>query len=351
MHAIRARVEKPHRFRLALTVVTALLLTSCLPYAKETMVIVIPPDRDEAHALFVYEGLAAWGDKPEDLKDSQKAVKAYFAEKYAISLGHPVAFLPLRDDPEEKHSAEQKELLGFFRKHVIIEKTSFFVNREGKLCGTQTVLIRDQSRFVEGINALLSKEMGKSADRVLEQEKKGKNVPDIELYRALHKAASDKTYAWVRVEPGRISLTMPGSPRLYQPAKLAFLEGGADMANFRLPKRIGSGPKPPPGAKEPPPPTPDEIRQSLQALDRLATFVSETPWSLDQRRDRLTLSLGYGAGEPIRFTSPYFPREPGTREAELIKYVKTLDVPFEKDASTESVIADFLKQHAPPAKP
>jgi hypothetical protein len=351
MHAIRGRAEKPHRVRLALTVVTALLLTSCLPYAKETMVIVIPPDRDEAHALLVYEGLAAWGDKPQDLKDSEKAVKTYFAEKYAISLGHPMAFLPLKDDPEEKHSAEEKQLLEFFRKHVTIEKTTFFVNGEGKLCGTQTVLIRDRSKFVEGINALLSKELGKSADRALEQEKKGKHVPDIELYRALHQAASDKTYAWVRLEPGRMSLTMPGSPRLYQPAKLAFLEEGADMANFRLLRRLGTGPKPPPGAKQPPPPTPEEIRQSLQALDRLAVSVSEAPWSLDQRRDRLTLSLGYGDGEPIRFTSPYFPREPGTRDAELIKYVKTLDVPFEKDGSTESAIADFLKKHAPPAKP
>jgi hypothetical protein len=88
----------------------------------------------------------------------------------------------------------------------------------------------------------------------------------------------------------------------------------------------------------------EQLKAVMPVIERLADFLAQTPFSIEQRRDRLIISLGLGDNEPIRFFSPYKGQPEGIREP-ILEHAKASKVEMLKDATTESVIADFLKKH------
>jgi hypothetical protein len=93
--------------------------------------------------------------------------------------------------------------------------------------------------------------------------------------------------------------------------------------------------------------TPAPPRPQLEQLKSTLSFWADNPWSFDQRRDRVVISLGVGGGEPIRLDCP--PNTPGEAtkfDADLADYAKTLPVKFRKDVTVDSLIEEFAKQHA-----
>src|SRR5262249_8342707 len=65
-------------------------------------------------------------------------------------------------------------------------------------------------------------------------------------------------------------------------------------------------------------------------------------------RDRLSAAVGLADGRPLRLFSPYMTENPGLKAEEMIAHAKKLGLPFQKDATVESVIADFLRKHPAP---
>jgi hypothetical protein len=72
--------------------------------------------------------------------------------------------------------------------------------------------------------------------------------------------------------------------------------------------------------------------------------LCDMPWSFDQRVDRFTISIGYGDGQPIR----YSPRRVAFRpvsdlDKQLFGYARKLKVPFTENQDVDRLVSQFLK--------
>jgi hypothetical protein len=332
-----------HRLRLPfLAGLFALACTGCLDFDKESAVAVFRPEKDEVRVLFVYEGLHVAGKGESDLDTARKALTAIFGEAKGFYFGHPlfaVGWAP----PEEGKNDSGQNRREFLKKHLDIQKTIFFVGKDNYLGAAQTLVVHNATKFVDGVNAMVS-------DSVSEQLKKPPKEYDEATIALLKKAVAEK-HAWFQLEPGRVRFTFPGSPQYLAMTKRKFLE---DLGVKNLRDLVN-------------PPTPEkangttivnnrkdnrdklplkgQIEATLKDFDTLETFFTETPLSVDQRRDRITLAIGVGVGEPLRVTSPYRSNEPGNKSAALQAHARTLSVPFQEGATPDGLIAAFLKQH------
>src|SRR5262249_56894056 len=89
----------------------------------------------------------------------------------------------------------------------------------------------------------------------------------------------------------------------------------------------------------------ERARYHLKMLERWGQLVAELPWSIEQKRDRLSLAIGLPDGGPLRLFSPYCTATPGMKAKEMIEHAKQLGLPFQKDATVDSVTAAFLLTH------
>jgi hypothetical protein len=369
--AMRVPVFRPV---LVLAAAVVLCSTGCLDFEKQTFVLTFQPERDEINALLLYEGLQAGGKKEQDLKNAESALKAVFAESKGFYLGSPFAGVGLVPDKNQKVSEKEKKLLDLMGKHLTVRKGTFFLDKNGSLCGSQQITIRQARAFVRGLNEMIS------ADDVrkwlTEALALGEGFFDEETLKLMQKAVKNK-HQWIHFEPGRLSVTLVGSPKFFAKVKHK-LTNDLILRELRrmvgMPARPGKPPPferdkprkkeppgPPPRLPRPPGPNADpkqEIRpvdpayvqHKMKEAERFAALVSETPWGVEQRRNRFTFSLGLGEGEPLRFFSPYVSTEQGNQAGALVAHARTLGLEIKKDATAESVIADFLRRHGPKKK-
>jgi hypothetical protein len=281
--------------------------TGCLVFDHQTTVIAFPPDSREVRVLTICEGLHVQGDKDTDLTKAKEQLTSWATSGQEFYLGPSwIMHVSLKPDGGESPDAQaQKATL---RKHLLIEKPTFFLNAAGKLCLYQAVTISDRDKFAAAMNDLIGCEVAREAAAALADPARRSEWIDEETLKLMEKAAGGP-FAWFDLEPGRISLSMPISP-----AAAIRLKG-------LFPKEI--------------PPK----------------FPIDLPWSFDHRRNRITVSLGYGDGEPIRYdldsedqTTPQF-------EKELIDHARTVKAPFQKGVTREGLVEEFLKAQRKGKKP
>jgi hypothetical protein len=328
--------------RFGLVAVALLMLgnTGCVVYEKQT-VVVAPMKGKELRVLLVYEGVRVSGPEKKDL-DVAKEQLAGLAENKLFYGGHYMA--PLEIEPfltqRERDSEDVMALRAMFKKHARLEAREFWLNKEGRLCFSQTITVPDAPALLADANAMISAKMKADTERRLAR---GPQPPreDKESLNLLLKASSDKGFQWIKAEPGRISVTIPSSPAVTADAKRYFFDvygldemrkevellsaakNDADRASLRK-----------------------ELTKHVQMHKVISTFLSEAPLSLDHRKDRVIVSLGFGDGEPIRLVCPMDENpdiKPG-QDAALIAHARKLKVPFKEGRDTEAVIADFLKK-------
>src|SRR5438874_12844619 len=104
--------------------------------------------------------------------------------------------------PDEKEKLNEREKArALLLKHLTVKKGTFFVNKEGRLCGSQTVDIRGAKKFFEGVNAFISDSIGKEAARLLSDRTKRGDL-DEETLRLWQKTARDR-HPWLTLVPGQ----------------------------------------------------------------------------------------------------------------------------------------------------
>jgi hypothetical protein len=303
--------------RLAVAALLVSLSAGCVEFEKQTVYFVFPKDRDEVHALLVYEGIRVDNTNDSALKEAKQQLSDFTGEKQFAFLGWPFIWT---QTPEAGDSDDVKLLKELLRKHVTIKNGAFYTRADGALCGYQTLTVRDASKFVAGIN-------GKISEGVIADKDKPSDSVDKASRELMLKAAGDK-HAWVKLEPGRLSADVPMSPEMAKRMKRS--AGGVDALADIL--KAFDTPAPP--------------RQQVEQLKSTLSFWADNPWSFDQRRDRVVISLGVGGGEPIRLDCPATPREATKNDAALADYAKTLPVKFRKDVTVDSLLEEFAKQHA-----
>jgi hypothetical protein len=324
-------------FRPVLVLAAAVVLCStgcCLDFEKQTFVLTFHPERDEINALLLYEGLQVAGKTEEDRKSAEKDLGVVFAESKGFYLGHPLSAVGLGPYKNQKASEKEKKLLDLLGKHLTVRKGTFFLNKEGSLCGSQEITIRRARAFVRGLNEMISADDVRKwltfgngmADKppprkaLADATKKQQGFFDEETLKLMQKAVKDK-HQWIHFEPGRIGVTLVGSPKYFAKVKHSLM---AELQKM--------------------------LRNDVKEAERFAEVASQTPWSLEQRRHRATFSLGLGEGEPLRFFSPYVSTEQGNQAAAMVAHARTLGLEIKKEATAESVIADFLRRHGPKKK-
>jgi hypothetical protein len=314
-------------------VLLALLLVpcaGCLDFEKETVVVAFPKDQDEVRFLLVYGGFRVGGTSPEELtKAKEELTQLTTTDKFFyLSI-----FVPLHLTEQKDEKADQKRFRELLDRHLKVGKCALFTNKDGKLCGYQTITIKNAKKFTADLNAFLCEQLAKWAQDLLDNEKKRGKEWDKETLDLVFEAARNK-HQWVRIEPGRVSFTMPGSRAVFTKARRDIL-GLQQLEDLN--KLLA------PGKKEP---KLDDIRRKLKDMEASQKWFSGLPLSIDQRKDRVTLSLGFGDGEPFTVTDPPL-REPKKEldqfDKDLAAHAKTLKAEFRKDVTTDSLIAEFLK--------
>ena len=128
---------------------------------------------------------------------------------------------------------------------------------------------------------------------------------DEDTLKLLNKASSAKSYDWLKLEPGRFSLTVPMSPATAANVKRQLFM----LKDIEAMRKQVEGAAVPEGAKK------YDVRDSLMLLELVATFFSEVPFSVDHRHDHVTLAFGVGAGQPIRIPRYHSTSRSRRREA------------------------------------
>jgi hypothetical protein len=324
--------------RLAAVAVALLMLgnTGCLVFERQTLVFAFPKGGKEVRALFLYEGMRVGGDKPNDLASAHKQLGALAANDHFLYGGHFMIPIEIEKiDPKDTDSDQAKMFRLFLKANLKVRGEGFYLNKEGRLCFAQTVTITDAPRMLTELNAIISSEINTMTAQVLAGAQRRSEWMDDDTVKLLHKASSEKSYDWLKIEPGRISFTMPMSPAVAANLKRDLFR----VKDIQALRKQVEGTVPPNSGKR------FDVRDSLLALELVATFFSEVPFSVDHRHDRVILAVGVGDGQPIRIPAPFDESVPkkGAQDEELIKFARTLKVPFKEGMTAESAVADFLK--------
>src|SRR5262249_10869744 len=182
-------------------------------------------------------------EKNVQLEEAKQTLDDLFAQEKGFLLAAPT--IEIRVTPpeqKEKLDEQQKKLHALLVKHLTVKTGTFFVNKEGRLCGSQTVHLRGAKKFFEGINAFISDSVGKEADKLLSDRTKRGDL-DEETLRLWQKAARDR-HPWLTLEPGQVKLTLVGSPKFLAGVKRD-LTGESVLKELHraLDRRPGEGPE------------------------------------------------------------------------------------------------------------
>jgi hypothetical protein len=319
-------------FQLAATVfAAALLCAGCgVTVDQQTSVIVMHPATDEVRALVVFEGIHASPKGVKEIKEYVESEQQFCLPRCGGDL--PIDLTPAPDEKEPQSEGGRLVRAGYdlTRRHFVIRNRAFFLNSDGRLSGWQEITIRDARQYFAAMNDLISDGVALWS--------KGPQPSDIDdtTYRLLTDAARLRHH-WIQIEPGRVSVTIPGSPEFFAPQRMKFFEGLL-LKKVQVLTGFTFGSDGIEGVYE------EQIKvQDLQATRKMIDRFLTLPWSVDQRHDRLTIALGYGGGLPLRLVDGEAGKELKETETKTIESVRHMTPPFLERATRESIIAEFLK--------
>jgi hypothetical protein len=296
-----------------------------LGFEKETVVVAFPPDRDEVRILLVYEGFHSVRDGKSDLEKAKKELSGLMASEHEFRLGSWPLIFTLSHEKDEREEA--RKFRDFARQHVTIHKGGFFQVAGGNLNGYQTLTIREARKFVRGANDAFSEHLAREIPEEFAKPKLTCDLFDRTSLELILQAAREK-HTWVKLEPGRVHFTFPGTQALFDRTKRGALQVPQLEELHKVLKK---------GEDE-------SALTRLAEIQQNAAWLSQLPLSFDVRKDRMILSLGFGEGEPIYLRMPENPGLPARRDKELTAHAKTLKVQFRENETVESIVAEFLKE-------
>jgi hypothetical protein len=319
-----------------LAVATLLAGSGCsrVTYDRQVTALAFAPTRSEVRVLLVCEGLAVSGDKPNDLAEAKKQLAEMFEERKQFWIGpdKPIFCFSLRPPADKDEPLQQ-----LARQHIVINGADLFTLADGRLCGRQTLTIRDIRKFIEGLNDVLTTGTAENARKSLAAPPGPNDLFDAESWRLIEEACNRK-HKWVRLEPGRLSVTVPASPAACRRFK-------ADVLGLQglqtLDTAIKNGVLQPAATSGP-------FSEFVRIQARLGD-LSAMPWGFEQGPDHFTVSLGYGEGKPIRLEPlPLPPERPDKLSTAFHFFARQLKVPFREKVEVGSLVDQFLKGDGPP---
>jgi hypothetical protein len=319
-------------FQLAATLFAAVLLCAgCdVTVDQQTNVIVMDPATDEVRAVIVFEGIHARPDGIKEIRDFVEGGRQFCLGRCSWLSRIDLAPRLNKTEPGTGEGRILRAVHDLTRRHFVIRNRAFFLNPDGRLSGWQEITIRDWRQYVMALNDLISDVVA-----LLSKGPKPSEMDDTTF--ELLKDAARLRHEWIQIEPGRVSVTIPGSPEFFAPQRARFLEGLL-LARVQVITGYTFGSNGIEGVYE------EQKRvQDLQATRKMIDRFLTLPWSVDQRHDRLTIALGYGGGLPLRLVDGEAGKELKETETKTIESVRYMTPAFLERTTRESIIAEFLK--------
>jgi hypothetical protein len=189
-----------------------LLGSACLEVDGQDLVLRVDPANDRIDVLLVHRGLFAAARSGVDGEPLPRALRDLdaVADTGRLVLWHD-RLLSL--DPSAEHAPAIAALLA----HVDVENGGLFTDPHGVLCAYQFVRVRDARRCLEALDALLARALTDAMRDGLDLGD-GRHRFDDDSRQLLAERLRDGERL-LRVEPGRLELRLPLSPRDHAWAK------------------------------------------------------------------------------------------------------------------------------------
>ena len=207
--------------------------TGCIEFEKQEIVYHHDQEKDEIRMTLRYEGIfgnlkksgqfASYQKTPDD-KATPEKLNLLQVEQLASVLNEKQAFFfsnwlfeykrsalkeMLKNKPDDNRFGEpEKDLVEALLKNVEIENMGFYEDKEGRLCGAQTLKLSNSSRVISLANRVLGRQLKARLQEMREEKKKKTPSSFTSETVDLIEKKTQADFPFIQVEGNLITLTM-----------------------------------------------------------------------------------------------------------------------------------------------
>ena len=229
----------------------ALALSSCIQFEREIIQYRHVPSTDELRMTLQYEGISGGKASPRRQAEEQHAPKtlspqqiaqfesvlkggrAFFFENWIFEYDRSSIRETLRKlkaselKPDDLTVGEpEKNFLHATLEDIELNNLGFYLDETHRLCGTQTIVIKEFSKFLKLTNETIRRQVSHN----LERQRERKGSPSKETIALLSNACNDK-HDFLIVEKGRLVVRVPLAKREYLEFKRKVLDENSNPDN------------------------------------------------------------------------------------------------------------------------
>jgi len=220
-------------FKLLLGLCLGLSFTSCIEFENQEIVYHHDEEKDEIRMTLRYEGIfgnlkksgqfVSYQKTPED-KATPEKLNQLQIEQLASVLNEKQAFFfsnwifeykqvtlkeMLKDEPKDNTFGQpEKDLIEALLKNVEIENVGFYKDKDGRLCGTQTLRLSNASKVISQANRVLGRQLKARIPEMRKAiENKAKNSFTPETIDLIEKK-TQTDFPFIQVEGNLITVTL-----------------------------------------------------------------------------------------------------------------------------------------------
>ena len=217
-------------FKTLLGLCLCLSFTGCIEFEKQELVYHHDKEKDEIRMTLRYEGIfgnlkggrnmqknledKATPDKLNLLQIEQLASvlnekQAFFFSNWLFEYKRSALKEMLKNKPDDNRFGEpEKDLIEALLKNVEIENVGFYKDKDGRLCGAQTLKLSNASQVISLTNRVLGRQLKAHLQEMREErEKKVPNSFTSETVDLIEKK-TQADFPFIQVEGNLITLTM-----------------------------------------------------------------------------------------------------------------------------------------------
>ena len=207
-----------------------LSFTGCIEFESQEIVYHHDQEKDEIRMILRYEGIFGnmkggqnMQKNPDDKATPEKLNRlqigqlasvlnekqAFFFSNWIFSYKRVSLKAILKDEPEDKTFGQpEKDLIEALFKNVEIENVGFYKDKDGRLCGAQTLRLSNASKVIPLANRVLARQLkARIPEMRKEIENKAKNSFTPETIDLIETKLQGE-FPFIQVEGNLITLTM-----------------------------------------------------------------------------------------------------------------------------------------------
>jgi len=210
-----------------------LSFTGCIEFEKEELVYQHDQEKDEIRMTLRYEGIfgnlkksgqfASYQKTPDDKATHEKLnqlqieqlesvlneKQAFFFSNWLFEYKRVTLKEMLKDEPKDNTFGQpEKDLIKALLKNVKIENVGFYEDKEGRLCGAQTLRLSNASKVISLANRVLGRQLKARLQEMREEKKKKTPNSFTSETVDLIEKKTQADFPFIQVEGNLITLTM-----------------------------------------------------------------------------------------------------------------------------------------------